>query len=150
MHEASLCVELEWDRRLPERLYPEGPPARGTPIDTIQHRARFGTDSLVLTTGARSTHALGRAIFIGTAPVTPRTLAHELGHLLGFDDEYLRAFVGKASDPAGVAFVEVGASPDSLMAAPATGKVTVAMVRRLFEDYPLLPPPRANPVRPKE
>jgi hypothetical protein len=136
MRAARLRLALRWDRRAPQTLYPEGPPARGAKIDTARHRARFGAADFVLTTGAESTHVLGDTLFLGTASTTPRVLAHELGHFLGFADGYLRAFEGSIEDAHGVAFVEVGPFPSSLMASPGTGKVTESEVKALLAGYP--------------
>lgn len=128
-----LRLAIDWRRVDPRELYPEGPPARGNDIDLEAHRARFRTDELVLTTGADSTHADMNAIFLGPQDVKPRVLAHELGHLLGFEDAYLRAYEGSLQAAAGVRFVEIVPGGESLMTHPATGRVTPAMARALVE-----------------
>jgi len=117
-------------------LYPEGAPAVGDAIDLDDHVARFPADVLIMTTGASSTHAWkGRSLLIGTAPTKRRTLAHEFGHLLGFDDGYLRGFDGDPDDPFGVEFVEWTGLRDDLMANTVGGRVTAALIDRLIETY---------------
>jgi hypothetical protein len=133
--QSGLRIEIEWVRRTPEGLYPEGAPARGAAIDTTLHRKRFGPGTLVLTTGAVSTYAEDSAIFLDTDPVTPHLLAHEFAHLLGFADGYLRAFEGSPDDPWGVVIHEITVSPDSLLSAPGHGRVTPEMVRRVLAAY---------------
>src|SRR5207244_9509160 len=86
--------------RPPSTLYPEGAPARGAAIDVSAHLARFPDGALILTTGADSTHAwTGRSIALGPGPDTRHTLAHELAHLLGFRDAYLRGYDGDPRGP---------------------------------------------------
>jgi hypothetical protein len=125
-------IELTW-RRLPlDDLYPDDPPSRGTSIDEATHLGRFPRGALVLTTGAASTHAeLGRAIVLGTDPVRPRELAHEFGHLLGFQDAYLRGYEGRIGDRFGVVLVEWSGLCDDLMGSSVHGVVTDAMLDRL-------------------
>ena len=130
------AVDLSWEQVPPERLYPEGPPARGATIDVDRHRERFPMLALVFTTGAESTHAWqGRSVLLGSAPVTRRTLAHEFGHLLGFDDAYVRGFDGDPRGAYGVVLVEWSGLKDDLMGNPGTGRVTEAMIDQLIEAY---------------
>jgi hypothetical protein len=89
-----------------------------------------------VTTGAARLHALPcRYIQLGTEPVQSRVLAHEFGHLLGFDDAYLRAFDGKPDDPYGCVFVEWGGLQDDLMGSPSAGSVSEAMIDQLLRAY---------------
>ncbi len=135
MKRAGLSLRIEWVRVSPRRLYPEGPPAVGAPIDMAGHLARF-PPGLVLTTGASATQAYpNRAIVLGAGGISRHSLAHEFSHLLGFTDGYLRAFDGSAGDPDGVVFWEITPFPDDLLADPGGGRVTEAMVRRLLEGY---------------
>jgi len=98
--------------------------------------ARFPEGTMVLTTGVASTHAiLGRGILLGTDPVRPRELAHEFGHLLGFQDAYLRAFEGSPQDPYGVVLVEWDGLLDDLMGASREGQVDDRMIERLIAAY---------------
>jgi len=129
-------LELRVVRVRPAALYPEGPPPPGASIDLDAHCRRFPAGSLVLTTGAESTYAWqGRSIVLGPNPVTARTLAHEFGHLLGFDDGYVRTYEGDPRGAFGAILVEWSGLSDDLMADEVGGQVTEAMVRRLIEAY---------------
>jgi hypothetical protein len=120
----------------PADLYPEGAPERGAEIDGKDHRARFRDDALVLTTGAKSTHSyVGRTIQLGSTPLTPRTLAHEFGHLLGFRDAYLRAFSGDPQASFGAHLVEWTGILQDLMGDGRSGSVTDEMIGRLVRGY---------------
>ncbi len=133
---AGLRVEVELVVHDVRELRPDDPPARGEPIDVADHLARFPEGALVMTTGAASTHAWkARSLLLGPTPVTPRTLAHEFGHLLGFDDAYLRAVEGSPDGPFGVVLVEWTGLVDDLMGNPRGGVVTEDMVRRLLDAY---------------
>jgi len=132
----AFAVELEWERVPVVRLYPDGPPTQGSPIDIHVHRSRFPSHALVLTTGAASTHAWsGRSVFLGSGPVAPRTLAHEFGHLLGFEDAYVRGFTGDPQGAFGAVLVEWVGIQDDLMGNPSGGRVTVEMIDRLIAAY---------------
>ena len=78
---------------------------------------------------------LGRSILLGPSPVARRTLAHEFGHLLGFDDGYVRAYEGDSRSTFGVVLVEWTGLSDDLMADSLGGHVTEAMIRALIDAY---------------
>jgi hypothetical protein len=129
-------LELRWHTVPPAALYPGGPPARGASIDLAAHRARFPETALVLTTGAEVTYAWqGKSILLGPSPIARHALAHEFGHLLGFDDGYVRTFEGDPSNAFGVVLVEWTGLSDDLMADPDHGQVTDAMIRTLLDAY---------------
>jgi hypothetical protein len=124
-------VRVRW-----RRFDPEQAPATGATIDPERHLQRFPPDALVLTTGAAGTYALPRrAVLLGTAPISRRTLAHEFGHLLGFEDAYLRGYEGEPEDPHGVVLVEWVGLSDDLMGNPAGGAVSREMIETLLEAY---------------
>ncbi len=134
--EARLRFALTLTVLPPRSLYPDGPPASGSPINEAEHVARFPADAFVLTTGGASTHAVAaRYIQLGTAAIGPRVLAHEFGHLLGFADGYLRGTQGAGSDPWGFTIVEWSGILDDLMGAPGSGRVTPSMIARVIEAY---------------
>lgn len=140
-------VDLTFDQMVPESLYPDGPPKIGAAIDEDVHVARFPNGALVLTTGAKRTHAfVGRYIQLGTDPTASRSLAHEFAHLLGFKDAYLRAFEGTPDDPFGCVFVEWTGLRNDLMGNPSRGLVTVAMIDQLLRAY--APDSRPRPATP--
>jgi len=135
MRQARLRIEIVLKRRSPASLYPEGPPAHGAKIDLPKHLGRFGPGYL-LTTGGDYLHVLGgRAIVLGPAPIPCRAVAHELSHLLGFKDGYIRAFEGSPEASNGVVIHEVTPFAGDLLANPGAGRITEAMVRRLIEAY---------------
>ena len=130
------AVELELRRVTPAELYPEGPPEPGSPIDPEAHMGRFPDGALVLTTGEESTHAwVGRSVALGPADVSPRTLAHEFAHLLGFRDAYLRGFDVASDERFGVVLVEWTGLQDDLMGNSKGGRVTPRMIRTLMRVY---------------
>lgn len=133
---ARFRVDLSFVRISASSLYDGEPPRRGARIEEKAHLARFPTGALVLTTGARSTHAfVGRYIQLGSNPTQPRTLAHEFGHLLGFSDAYLRGYEGQPGGALGCTVIEWGGLQDNLMGSPSRGPVTEAMVQRLIAAY---------------
>jgi len=133
---AKLRIVLSVTRLSPSALYPEGPPAPGASIDEAAHLKRFPPGALVLTTGAKSTHAVAaRYIQLGTAAIGPRVLAHEFGHLLGFADAYLRGSEGSSAARWGYTLVEWSGLQDDLMGAPGSGRVSEAMITQLLTAY---------------
>jgi hypothetical protein len=96
------------------------PPRRGGAIDLPSHVARFPADLAVLTTGGTQPHVLGgRSMILGPRDLTFRTLAHEFGHVLGFDDAYLRGYRSLGND--GFAIIELIPDPGDLMASSGIG-----------------------------
>jgi hypothetical protein len=129
-------VDLTFSQLDPTSLYPDGSPAIGAAVNEDSHVERFPDGALVLTTGAKRTHAfVGRYIQLGTDPTSSRSLAHEFAHLLGFKDAYLRAFEGMPDDPFGCVFFEWTGLRNDLMGSPARGLVTVAMIDQLVQAY---------------
>jgi len=99
------------------------PPNRAAPIDVRGHVERFPLDGGVLTTGAASLHVTAeRAIVLGPHDVSPRTLAHEFGHVLGFRDGYLRGYRDLGSE--GIEVRELTPDPVDIMSATRSGEVT--------------------------
>ncbi|HUQ98871.1 MAG TPA: hypothetical protein VM166_05400 [Gemmatimonadaceae bacterium] len=96
-------------------------PIPGTHIDIAAHVARFPADGGVLTTGANTTYVLGRGVIIGPGTLTRATLVHEFSHLLGFRDNYFRAFEDRGPD--GYAITEVILEPDDVFTVPERGEV---------------------------
>jgi len=98
------------------------PPRRGEPVDLDRHVALFPTEGAVLTTGANSIHVRGAgSILLGPQPVTRRTLAHEFGHVLGFEDSYLRGYRNLGED--GYEIVEVVPDEGDIMTSPGSGRI---------------------------
>lgn len=63
--------------------------ARGK-ITLEEHLKTFSPKRATITTGGLSTYVHGNALVLGPGIINPRTIAHELGHLLGFADCYMR------------------------------------------------------------
>ena len=109
------------------------PPRRGEWIDVTAHVALFPDGGGILTTGAVSTHvAAGRGIVLGAQDIAPHVLAHELGHVLGFKDEYFRGYRDLGRD--GYEIIEVGTDPDDIMGAPAVGAVQRHHFEKLIDS----------------
>jgi hypothetical protein len=84
-------------------------------ITLLEHLSRFPKGSAILTTGGLTPHVTGRALVLGPSKINPRTLAHELGHLLGFGDCYLRTLSGQGVFGLGVLEWDNPLFPDDLM-----------------------------------
>ena len=126
-------VDLNISYLPPEVLYARSDiPAPGQSIDVLQHLRRFPTDGTVLTTGALTTHVQDNAIILGPHSVTPRVLAHEFGHILGFTDRYIRGYKDLAGD--GFEVLEVVADPDDIMAVPSSGSVLLRHFELLLDS----------------
>lgn len=134
--ERGFVVSIEFVVHDPDELDSDALPTPGDPLELEDHLARFEDGALVMTTGAASTHAFkGRCLLLGPSPIAPRTLAHEFGHLLGFDDGYLRGFEGDPGGPFGVVFVEWTGLRNDLMGNPRGGRVTPDMIEELISTY---------------
>jgi hypothetical protein len=141
-HAAVSTIERLWTARVGERQYrvrvdlryvspfalycvasTSGctPPARGAVIDPAAHAARFPADLAVLTTGGTQPYVLaGRAMILGPRDLGARTLAHEFGHILGFDDAYLRGYRPLGGD--GYAIIELVPDRADIMASSGVGE----------------------------
>jgi hypothetical protein len=134
--EQRFSVDLKWRVIGAEVLYPKGAPTRGAKIDLRKHRDLFQDCPLVLTTGASSTSAMvSDRIFLGTGTTSRRTLAHEFGHLLGFEDAYVRGYDGNPGDSYGVVIVEWTGLSSDLMGDSGRGEVSNEMIKTLIVAY---------------
>jgi len=137
---ARFSVDMKWHFIGANTLYPDGAPHRGSKIDMNAHRALFPDCPLVLTSGASSLNArVGSRIFLDTGPVSRRTLAHEFGHLLGFEDAYVRGYDGEPGDAYGVVIVEWAGLTADLMGDSDRGQVSEAMIATLITAYGEVP-----------
>jgi len=133
---ASFVLDIQLRTISTNELYDSVPPKPGQIIDTKSHVARFPAGELIVTTGARSTHAfVARAVVLGSKSLSCRTLSHEFCHLLGFNDAYLRAPLDQADGDYGVVFVEWSGLSKNLMGAPGTGTIDRSMIDRLIQAY---------------
>ena len=115
------------------QLYPDGGlPAHGEHIDLAKHIGRFPSGGAVLTTGANSTHVLGYGINLGPHDMAPNGLAHELGHILGFVDLYVRGYRDRG--PEGYEVLEVLIDPDDIMGSAGNGRVGRHHFERLLRQ----------------
>jgi hypothetical protein len=106
-------------------------PEPGSQLDLVAHAARFPPERAVLTTGASSLHVRrGRALALAPFDVTPRALAHEIGHLLGFPDAYLRGYRDLGVE--GFRVLELVPDMRDIMAAPGFGSVQARHFRQLI------------------
>lgn len=96
------------------------PPSPGAAVDLPSHIARFPATLAVLTTGGTQPHVIGgRSMILGPRDLSRKTLGHEFGHILGFDDAYLRGYRSLGSD--GYAIIEWIPDRDDIMAASGIG-----------------------------
>jgi hypothetical protein len=127
--EAGTRYELEIEFRK-TRL--KDPPQPGERLDMDKHLGRFPSDGGVLTTGAQFTYgSVGRAVVLGPGDLSPRTLAHEFGHILGFPDGYIRGYTDLGER--GFEILELTAFFDDIMSAPREGRVQSTHFRLLME-----------------
>ena len=129
-------VEIELKKTSASNLYGEGPvPEPGARFEIKSHTGRFPSDGAVLTTGAQSTHSsVGRYIALGKGDVGNRTLAHEFGHVLGFQDGYVRGYKDLGKD--GFEILEITPRFDDLMSAPRQGDVQVTHFKLVIANLP--------------
>ena len=125
--EDEFRVEVSIKTLSAARLYGGSPPRRGESVDVVRHVSLFPTDGAVLTTGAITTHVIGRAVVLGPHDIAPHVLAHEFGHILGFKDLYFRGYKDLGQD--GFDVMEIVADPNDIMGSPGVGPV----LRRHFE-----------------
>jgi hypothetical protein len=115
------------------RLYTNSPPPRkGEWIDPERHLAVFPVDGAVLTTGGVATYVYGRGVILGPNQVSARVLAHEFGHILGFQDKYFRGYRDLGAE--GFQVMEVASGGDDIMGSPSTGAVLPRQFRLLLEE----------------
>jgi hypothetical protein len=107
-------------------------PQAGDHLDLDKHVARFPSDGGVLTTGAEFTYgSVGRYVAFGPGDLAPRTLAHEFGHILGFNDGYIRGYNDLGEK--GFEILELTAFFDDIMSAPREGHVQPTHFKLLME-----------------
>jgi hypothetical protein len=107
-------------------------PSNGEHIDIEKHVSRFPGDGGVLTTGAEFTHgSVGRYVALGPGDLAPKTLAHEFGHILGFNDGYVRGYNDLGER--GFEILELTAFFDDIMSAPREGHVQATHFKLLLE-----------------
>jgi hypothetical protein len=109
------------------------PPAKGDSIALEQHLALFPHHAAILTTGATTTHVSGNAIILGPHDMTPRVLAHEFGHILGFRDTYVRGYKDLGEN--GFEVMEMVVDPTDIMGAPDTGRVWRSHFIRILDQF---------------
>jgi hypothetical protein len=118
-------VEIEVSYLPGEVLYADSAtPAEGEKIAIREHLGHFPANAAILTTGALTTHVENNAIVLGPDSISPRVLAHEFGHVLGFRDRYIRGYRDLGKD--GFEVLEAIADPRDIMGAPAMGSVLPA------------------------
>jgi len=94
---------------------PVNPAFKEGRINLEEHVRRFPLNQAILTTGGLTTHVKDRAIILGPGKITPRTLAHEFGHILGFNDCYLRTLTSQGIFGLGILEWNNPFYPDDLM-----------------------------------
>src|SRR6185295_1107108 len=130
---ATYSVEIEIRKIPPAVLYTGAVmPNRGDHVDIRIHAARFPSDGVALTTGAEMTNAIVRRyVALGPGDISIRTFAHEFGHLLGFQDGYVRGY--KDLGEYGFEIQELTSVFDDIMTSPRDGAVTAAHFKLIVE-----------------
>ena len=90
-------------------------------ISLDEHLARFPSRLASMTTGGLSTYVRGQTLVLGPGSINPRTLAHELGHLMGFADCYLRTLSSQGILGTAVLEWDNPLYPDDIMCDNAVG-----------------------------
>jgi hypothetical protein len=121
----------------PAELYKSEIPQAGSELVLDRHLALFPRNGAILTTGARTTHVLARAIILGPENLSGRILAHEMGHILGFRDSYERNY--KDFGEGGYEITETVGDSNDIMSNPATGTVLPRHFHRLIEQLKVRP-----------
>ncbi len=86
-----------------------------------EHLARWESKSSAnagtahITTGGLTTYTRGSTLVLGPGKINPRTIAHELGHIMGFADCYLRTLSGQGFFGEAVLEWDNPLYPDDLM-----------------------------------
>jgi hypothetical protein len=127
------ALEMELRKVAPADLYRgRNVPRPGDHFDVDKHVARFPSDGGVLTTAAEFTYgSVGRYVALGPGDLAPRTLAHEFGHILGFNDGYIRGYSDLGEK--GFEIMELTAFFDDIMSAPREGHVQPTHFKLLME-----------------
>ncbi len=94
---------------------PENQAFKDGRVDLIAHLKQFPRETFILTTGALAPTVRDRAFILGPGRIDPRTIAHEIGHLLGFDDCYARALDSEGLLGVAVTEWDNPLHPDELM-----------------------------------
>lgn len=85
-------IKIRWSILEPDRDF------QGKRISLENHLRKLAQiPAAKMTTGANSTFVKNGILVLGPDRITHRTLAHEVGHLLGFDDCYLRTLSAQGS-----------------------------------------------------
>jgi hypothetical protein len=127
------AVEIDLHKVTADSIYRgKSVPERGEHLNLDRHVARFPEDGGVLTTGAEFTHgSVGRYVALGPGDLSPLTLAHEFGHILGFTDGYVRGYADLG--PQGFEILELTAFFNDIMSAPREGHVQPTHFKLLME-----------------
>jgi hypothetical protein len=107
--ERGVTFRIRWKKTRANAAFAEGRE------NLAKHLARFPKTTAVLTTGGLTTYVSGNALVLGPGRLQPRTLAHELGHLMGFGDCYLRTLSSQGIFGYGVLEWDNPLYPDDLM-----------------------------------
>jgi hypothetical protein len=82
--EKGITFHIRWYPVAKDREFASGE------ISFEEHLAKFPPNLAAMTTGGLTTHVVRQALVLGPDRINPRGIAHELGHLMGFPDCYLR------------------------------------------------------------
>jgi hypothetical protein len=125
---AGVRLRVQWRHVVPK----PAPRAGAVLADEEAWVGRFPRKGAVLTTGATATHALPcRAVVLGPFALEESAAAHEFGHILGFNDAYIRGF-RELGPGEGVEIQEIVPDPSDIMAKPESGVVQPGHISALL------------------
>jgi len=96
-------------------------PQKADQISPLEHCRKFPGDAASLTSGSQQTYVQTECLFVGPEDVKASTLVHEFGHLLGFEDEYVRGYRDLSKD--GYEIIEIVPNGEDIMANSSQGGI---------------------------
>lgn len=137
IREFEAAIDVHWNQspwarkngvrfRVRWKFVPENKKLKSGKETLARHLGRFPRAMAGLTTGGLALETRGHVLLLAPGTVTPRTLAHEFGHILGFEDCYLRTLGGSGIFGTAVLEWTNPIYPDELMCDDTVGVARIA------------------------